>query len=264
VPAANDWRKALLRKGLLKTSTSGVNLSALGAGMLATAGLHSWAFLALGGITYVALCAWDLTTENFWKKLLAQDLKRANLPAAKNVQDAEVRAAVERIALAREAITRALAEAPPHVAEHVRVSMRGLDEMEANVAKLVELAEGLFSHLSRLDPSALEREHRSLGEKAQSTQDPESRALYEQAANARRDQLRAIQDLGQARERLLANLARIVNSLEGVPTRVVRMRVLDADSLGGSSADIGSEIGRINDEIGGLEQTLEVLAERSA
>jgi hypothetical protein len=58
---------------------------------------------------------------------------------------------------------------------------------------------------------------------------------------------------------LLANLARIVSNLEGVPTRVVRMRVLDAGTANGSSDEIGWEIGRINGELAALEQTLEVL-----
>ena len=89
--------------------------------------------------------------------------------------------------------------------------------------------------------------------------DSESKNLYREASAAREEQIRAVTDLRQARERLLANLARIVSNLEGVPTRVVRMRVLDDRAERGSSDEIGWEIGRINGELAALEQTLEVL-----
>jgi uncharacterized protein involved in exopolysaccharide biosynthesis len=110
-----------------------------------------------------------------------------------------------------------------------------------------------------VDENALRAEAAQLRSKSDQATDAESKTLYREASDARHDQLKAVTDLRQARERLLANLARIVSNLEGVPTRVVRMRVLDAAVERGSSDEIGWEIARINGELAAMEQTLEVL-----
>jgi hypothetical protein len=151
------------------------------------------------------------------------------------------------------------------VSLQVRASLGGLEELDARAARLVELAEGLAQHLASVDETALREEARQLVAKSASATDAESRALYKEAGEARNQQIAGLEDVRRARERLLANLARIVSNLEGVPTRVVRMRVLDAETASGSSDEIGWEIGRINGELAALEQTLEVLVgEKSA
>lgn len=257
---ARDWQDRRIAQGVLQAATGKLNVSALGLGALAAAGFHSWPVLALGGAAYLALAAWDLASESFWKKVLeAPRAQRDSLPALGDVKDAEVRASVQRIQAARQSIDRALAEAPTEVSLHVRASLGGLEELDARAARLVELAEGLTHHLSGVNEPALRAEAAQLTAKAAAASDAESRALYQEASAAREEQLRALADVRTARERLLANLARIVGNLEGVPTRVVRMRVLDAESQTGSSDEIGWEIGRINGELAALEQTLETL-----
>ena len=249
----------------MQAATGKINLAALGFGTLGAVGLHSWAVFALGGAAYLALAAWDLTTESFWKRVLEGREQKESFPALRDVKDAEVRAAVERIQTARHAIDAALAEAPEEVSLQVRASLGGLEELDARAARLVELAEGLARHLASVDEPALRLEASKLKAKSDAATDAESRALYLEASQAREEQLRAVGDVRQARERLLANLTRIVSNLEGVPTRVVRMRVLDAATQSGSSDEIGWEIGRINGELAALEQTLEVLVgERTA
>lgn len=258
--AKRDWQDRRIAQGLVRAATGKLNLSAFGLGALAAAGFHSWPVAALGGVAYLALAAWDLASESFWKKVLESPLeKRESLPAFGDVKDAEVRASVQRIQSARKAIDRALAEAPAEVSLHVKASLGGLEELDARAARLVELAEGLTQHLALVNEPALRAEAAQLAAKGQAATDAESRSLYREASAAREEQLRALADVRTARERLLANLARIVSNLEGVPTRVVRMRVLDAETQSGSSDEIGWEIGRINGELAGLEQTLETL-----
>ena len=262
---STDWQNRRIFQGLVQAATGKVNLTALGMGAVGAASLHSWAVLALGGAAYVALAAWDLTTASFWKRVLEGPAPREALPELRDVKDAEVRASVARIQAAREAIDRALAEAPPEVSVQVRASLGGLEELDARAARLVELAEGLAQHLSGVNEGALVAEAAKLREKSDAASDAESRTLYLEASEARNEQIRALHDVRLARERLLANLSRIVGNLEGVPTRVVRMRVLDAETANGTSDDIGWEIGRINGELAALEQTLEVLVgERTA
>ena len=256
---SSDWQNRRIFQGLIQAATGKTNLVALGLGAVGAAALQSWAVLALGVVAYFALAAWDLTTESFWRRVIEGRAQRESLPALRDVKDAEVRASVERIQAARKAIDRALSEAPEEVSLQVRASLGGLEELDARAARLVELAEGLARHLAGVDEGAVRAEASKLSAKSAAASDAESQALYREASDARREQLRALNDVRLARERLLANLERIVGNLEGVPTRVVRMRVLDAETANGSSDDIGWEIGRINGELAALEQTLEVL-----
>ena len=265
VAYSSDWQNRRIAQGLVQAATGKLNLAALGIGAVSAAALSSWWVLALGFLAYVALAAWDLTTDSFWKRVLEGRTERESLPAVRDVKDGEVRASVQRIQTARKSIDRALAEAPDEVALQVRASLGGLEELDARTARLVELAEGLTQHLASVDEQALRAEARQLSAKSQAASDAESKALYKEASEARQQQIAGLEDVRRARERLLANLARIVSNLEGVPTRVVRMRVLDAETASGSSDEIGWEIGRINGELAALEQTLEVLVgERSA
>ena len=252
-------RNKLIGRGLLAAALGTVNLVVLGVGAVAGALFESWAVFALGGFAYLALGAWDLSSEAFWKRLLQGRNKPDQLPDSKKVRDMEVRAALERIQAARRAIDQALDNAPMDVGNEARLSLGGWDEMEGRIARLVKLADALTLHLSGVDTEALRREAKQLSIKATNAADSESRVLYKEAAEAREGQLRALTDVRNARERLVANLARIVGNLEGVPTRVVRMQVLDSESTAGSSDDLGQEIGRINGELGALEETLEVL-----
>ena len=261
---SSDWQNKRIIQGLFQAATGRLNLSALGLGAVGGAGFHSWAVFALGGAAYLALAAWDLSSKSFWQRVLEGPKKHDTLPELRQVKDSEVRAAVERIQAARQAIDRTLAESPEEVALNVRVSLGGLEELDARAARLVELAEGLARHLAQVDEPALRAEAASLNAKSNAETDAESRALYREASDARQEQIRAVTDLRQARQRLLANLARIVSNLEGVPTRVVRMRVLDAQADAGASDEIGSEIGRINTELAAMEQTLEVLVGEKA
>lgn len=260
VAYSSDWQNRRILQGVVQAATGKINLAALGVGALSAAALQSWSALALGAAAYLALGAWDLTTESFWKRVLEGRGERESLPALRDVKDAEVRASVARMQAARKLIDRALAEAPDEVALQVRASLGGLEEeLDARAARLVELAEGLAQHLGSIDEPALREEARQLQRKSETATDAESRALYQEASLARQQQIAGLEDVRRARERLLANLSRIVSNLEGVPTRVVRMRVLDAEGTSGSSDEIGWEIGRINGELAALEQTLEVL-----
>jgi hypothetical protein len=264
VAYSNDWQSKRIAQGLLQAATGKLNLVVLGLGGLSAVALQSWSALGLGGAAYLALAAWDLSSEGFWKRVLERRAQRDSLPDVRDVKDAEVRAFVQRIQAARKSIDRALEQAPEEVAVHVRASLGGLEEIDARAARLVDLAEGLAQHLAAVDETALIEEMRQLRLKSDAATDAESRSLYQEAAQARQEQIAALADVRRARERLSANLARVVSNLEGVPTRVVRMRVLDAETASGSSDEIGSEIGRINGELAALEQTLEVLVgERS-
>jgi hypothetical protein len=60
---------------------------------------------------------------------------------------------------------------------------------------------------------------------------------------------------------VLASLARILTSLEGLPTQIVKMGALDAQAVDGFSGDVGEQLDRINVEMGAFEETLAALVE---
>ena len=77
----------------------------------------------------------------------------------------------------------------------------------------------------------------------------------------RRTQLVSLEELGAARDRVLASLARILTTLEGIPTQIVKLRALDAQAVDDFSGDVGEQLDRINVEMGAFEETLETLVE---
>ncbi|MEI9952775.1 MAG: hypothetical protein WDO74_28280 [Pseudomonadota bacterium] len=182
---SSDWQNRRIAQGLVQAATGKFNLAALGMGAVGAASLHSWAVLALGGAAYLALAAWDLTSASFWKRVIEARPQRESLPQLRDVKDVEVRASVERIQAARQAIDRALAEAPEEVSLQVRASLGGLEELDARAARLVDLAEGLARHLAGVNEVALRAEAESLSAKSAAATDPESQALYREASDAR-------------------------------------------------------------------------------
>jgi hypothetical protein len=63
---------------------------------------------------------------------------------------------------------------------------------------------------------------------------------------------------------VLASLARILTTIEGIPTQIVKMRTLDAETVDQFSGDVGEEVERINVEMGAFEETLESLVQTRA
>ncbi|NJM91039.1 MAG: hypothetical protein HC863_01865 [Myxococcales bacterium] len=73
----------------------------------------------------------------------------------------------------------------------------------------------------------------------------------------------ALVDIGNARERIHANLARIHATLCGVPPKIVRMRALDDRATDAFTGDFDQELVRMNSDLRAFEQTLESLVEPS-
>src|SRR4051794_34742655 len=105
-----------------RAATSGVNLVVGGCAALAAAALHSWAVAALGGIAYVTLVAWDVSSGSFWRHTLGGSAVAGatlKLPAPDDVQDPRIRDAVRAILSAQDELTHALHSAPEAVRSHL-------------------------------------------------------------------------------------------------------------------------------------------------
>jgi hypothetical protein len=256
-----DDRKKRRRRGITKALLSPLNISAVAIGSAAAAVLGSAGVLAAGGATYLALVAWDLSSKSFWKKVAGE---RAALPAPASIRDAETRALLERVLAARGAIAGVLQETPDAVAAHVSAALDGVAELEARAGRLALHADQIARHLATTDQPKLRAEAEALAQRARGTQDAEARRHYAEAGSARQAQLTALTELDAARDRVLASLARILTTIEGIPTQIVKMRTLDAEAVDQFSGDVGEEVERINVEMGAFEETLESLVQTRA
>lgn len=245
-----------------KAMTNVVNLGVAGAAAAGAAALGSWPIAAIGGIAYAALVAWDMSSEKFWKKAVADE--PPELPDPKDLADPATREGVQGILKARKDLEGVLEETGDEVKSHLGMTLSSVAELEQRSIRLIQRAEDLFRYLSKTEPALVHQDIARLEERARAARDPQARKEYESARAAREDQLRALTDIAAARDRALANLSRVVATLEGLPAKVVRMRALDAQAMDQISGSMHDELEHMNSEMQAFEETLRTLGEISA
>jgi hypothetical protein len=251
-----------LGKVVARATTSPINLGVAGAGVIAAAALGSWPILALGGAAYAALVAFDSANPAFWKKTFAGGGRdRVPLRAPDKVKDEASRAAVTRLVAARKELARVLAETPADVRANLATVESSLDELEERAAHLVARAEELARYLVRVDGNAIRDDVARLDAQVRRSSDAETRKQLEQALAARVDELRVLEELERAKQRLDANLVRVVAVVGGLPSKVVHMRTLDAQAMDNVSGDMNAELERLSGEMRTFEETLKTLVE---
>ncbi len=250
-------------KVVSKSATSPINLSVIGAAAVGAVALMSWPIAALGGVAYAALVASDIASPEFRKKVLRRGGQTA-LPRPKDLEDAELRAVVEKLGAARADIDTTLGETPPRVRKNLTTTIDALDELQGHAAVLVVRARDLGAYLERVDVAQARQDAKELDHRAHASRDPGSSREYELAAVAAGERVKALVDIQQGRERIFANLARILATLRSVPPKIVRMRALDDRASDAITGDFDSELGRMNTDLRAFEQTLESLVEVSS
>jgi seryl-tRNA synthetase len=147
------------------------------------------------------------------------------------------------------------------------MALTSVPELERHAAVLVDRLEAHTRYISygqrRLtDAGQLQEEMQRLAQQVASATDEQARKQFALALEARKAQLGELEELKQSRERLLANLARVVATLESLPSKMLKMRTLDDTNMDSVSGDFGQEIDRINDELRAFEETLRPVEER--
>jgi hypothetical protein len=253
------------RKGVGKVfgraAAGPLNLSILGGAVIGAVALASWPIAALGGAAYAALVASDISSAEFRKRVLLGRARPAALPDPRTLTDPEVRAAVERIAVARGGLDKVVKATPERIQRNVTAALAAIDELQGHGAALATRADELSRYLAGIDAAAARREADSLTARAGNTADPNARASYEAAASAAHERVTALDDIVTARERALAHLARIESAIKAVPTKLVRLRALDDQASDALTGDVGAELERMNIDLRAFEQTLESLVE---
>lgn len=248
-------------KVVVKAVASPLNLGIAGTAAAGAIALQLWPLAAIGGAAYAALVAWDLVNPDFWKKALGDPaLKSDTLPSPHAVSDPQVRDAVKAILAAREELSRVLGETPSEVSEHLGGALVSLEELELRAKRLISRGEDLSRYLAKANPEPIRKELARLKDRAERATDAQAREEYGQAVKAREDQLATLVDIEAAKDRILANLARIVAALESMPAKVMRMRAMDAEAMDDLSGSMNKELARMNGEIQTFEETLKTIS----
>jgi hypothetical protein len=245
----------------LKGAATGlVNLGVAGAAAAGAAALQSWPLLAVGAVTYSALVAWDLVRKGAGEG----GGGRAALRDPGAYKDPQARASVAAVVAARGEIERVLVDTPAEVQASLAVAIDMVGALVERAAGLADRCEDLSSYLATKDPREVRRDVDSIRARIEQTSDAEARAQYQAALASREDHLRSLEELGNARERVVASLLSITSSLEGLPAKMVHMRVLDAAAMDKLGGDVNGELERVNDEMKSFEETLRTLGEARA
>lgn len=253
-------------KRVVDATTGITNIVVLGAAGVGAAALHSWAIVALGGVAYGALVAWDLVSGDKKKEppggpRVVDETPKLRDPS--EYDDPQTQSAVRMILGAKQEIDAALAETPDDVQANLVMALASVTELEERAAKLALRSEDLAAYLSKRDPRVAQQDVEQLARRIQATQDPEARSQYESAHAAKKELVQTLVELGNARERIQATMLSIAATLEGLPAKIVRMRALDAHAMDKLGGDVKEELDRMNGEIRTFEETLRTLSEVS-
>jgi hypothetical protein len=234
-----------------------LNMSVLGSAVAGGVALMSWPVVAIGGVAYLALVASDVSNVEFRRRVLFGREPAAPLTKPETFSDPRVRQAVAAIFAARADIAKTMKATPPRIARNVQASIDALKELELHAATLAGRADALSGYLASNDVEALRKEIDSHRSAAKQARDRAVRADYERAAVVAQDRQTALQDIAASLDRAHANLAKIVATFRGIPSKLVRLRTLDDQASDALSGDVESELERMNLDLRTFEQTLE-------
>jgi hypothetical protein len=209
----------------------------------------------VGGGVYLATVAIDAIRRRRARK----KRKGTSIPMMKDpsdIKDPATRSAVQKILANKAALQQALDETPTDLQVHMTKTLGSLDELEMYAVRLVERAEDICTHLANMNLPALVAEVKQLATRAAVAKDPVTRQSFEEAKQARMDEIRSLKELKTTKDRIDANLMRVVAVLGALPTKVVHMRALDAQALDQLSGDISHDLSTIGEELKTSEQVI--------
>jgi hypothetical protein len=210
---------------------------------------------AVGGGVYLATVAIDAIRRRRAKK----KRKAVSIPMMKDpddIRDPSTRTAVQKILANKASLQKVLDETPEDLQVHLTKTLGSLDELEMHAVRLVERAEDITAHLANMNLPALVAEVKQLATRAVAAKDPATRQSFEEAKQARMDEIRSLKELKTTKDRIDANLMRVVAVLGALPTKVVHMRALDAQTLDQLSGDISHDLSAIGEELAVSEQVI--------
>src|SRR5678815_3266568 len=149
----------------------------------------------------------------------------------------------------KDQLQRVLDDTPPDILVHVTKTLATLDEMESYAVRLVDRAEEITRHFTTVNLASLVTEVKQLATRAATAKDATTRASFEEAKQARMDEIRSLKEMRAQKDQLDANLMRVVAVMGALPTRVAHMRALDAEAMDQLSGDIRHDLDVVGEEL---------------
>lgn len=235
----------------------GVVAVAGGAGLF----LHSIPVVSVGVLAYGALVAWELLGKGAPGVPTRKGLPdRVPLPDPNTFADPEVRASITSLDDAQRALWAAAREAPGNVLACVLPAIAGANELTTHALDLARRAEELNDFLRTQDRKKILADAGRLQAAAKKTRDGSARDGFDKAAANRAEQLGAVDEIADARDRAISALAKVVTTMEALPAKIVRMKALDAIAMDAMGDDVTTDLTRLNDDIRVFESTLRSFA----
>jgi hypothetical protein len=181
------------------------------------------------------------------------------MPDPDDVKDPNTRAAVKKIIDNKAKLQKIIDDTPPDVLLHLSKTLASLHEMESYAIRLVNRAEEIMRYMAGVNLPSLVQEVKQLATRASTAKDPEAKASFEQAKAARMDEIRALKEMKAQKDRIDANLMRVVAVLGSLPTKVVHMRALDAQAVDQLSGDITHDLDAVGQELKTSEAVIKQL-----
>ena len=181
------------------------------------------------------------------------------MPDIDDIRDPETRATVQKMVAARQNLQKVIDDTPSDILMQIQKTIDTLSQLELYASSLVKRAEDTTKYLASVNLPALVQEVKTLAQRAAAAKDPEARASFDQAKNARMEQIRALKDLKANKERVDANLMRVVAVLGALPTKIVRLRAHDAQAMEQLSGDITHDLTQMGEELQTSEKVIREL-----
>jgi hypothetical protein len=252
-------------KVFAKAASSWTSLGVAGSALVAGAALMSWPLVAIGGVAYAALVGWDLANPDFWKRALGEGAPEGvAFPNPDALGDADLAQTVRALLAARAELARVLVDTPADLQGNLAGALVQVTELERQAALLVKRGGDLGRYLGTVKVAQLKADLTALETRLRGARDAEARTQYEAARAAKQEQMRAVVDIDAAHDRVQAQLATIVATLEALPAKIIRMRALDAQAVDELSGNVKDELAHLNGEVRVFEETLRTLAEVTA
>lgn len=246
---------------LMKAAVDWLTIILATISVLAARWIGSWWPLVVGGGAVLAVAGARLGSPRFWRlALTSDDAARARLPNPLRVLDPSLRAMVTSISVGRGEIVRLVAETPAHIRPHVRFALTSLDELERCAARLVARAEILGAHTRTVRRESIKSEIARLEDRLGAATGEEAKREYLRARVAREHQLRAVEDILRTHERLVASLVRVVAIVDGLPSRIVRIRALGLEAGDDVLRDVDQRLDHMTGELIVSEHAVKLLA----
>ena len=268
-------QKSKIQKLLLTAAVKPLNLAVLAVGIVAGFVLSGtslgagmgMAVLGLGMLAYGGLVAMDLTSQRFVDETLqgAKEARRMRIElseedgfvAPAKIKVADLRANYENVVRNFQEVKWAFEAGNASLQANLRESVERCLDLCKEAGKTAERGVQLRDYLDSQSAIIIEQEAQKLEKQAAATGDATARGTFQQAAEAKRQQLGTYRQIEGLYDRVTAQLSVIETTLETVNAKLVKLRATDVSEAMAVNQSISDHIESVRSEIHILESTVE-------